>query len=269
MRGVSTKNPESKPGPEVPASIANRRSPNGTFVDFHLLPSLLGLAGVSTGRGPIESKWTKFLAETGYTSQFQDIDGNGPGAANRAAADAWRLAELSGLIDERGLMDTGRRIADDPEDLAAVLALGIEKHLVSASGTEIVPLLRKGAAALAATDDLWARHCPGLLPIEMGTIVHWACVNERKCANVLENLLTWRDVAMHRRGEPDPRMSKSDKAGVHYEAVVDFYLGHPWLAERTPMPYGEELAMAKLLDFAGLLVEKPLGRFMCYLAPVE
>ena len=34
------------------------------------------------------------------------------------------------------------------------------------------------------------------------------------------------------------------------------------------MPYGEELAMARLVDFAGLLVGKPLGRFMCYLARV-
>ena len=33
------------------------------------------------------------------------------------------------------------------------------------------------------------------------------------------------------------------------------------------MSYGEELAMAKLMDFAGILVERPLGRFMCCLEP--
>ena len=251
-----------------PTSVALRRGPGGFFVDFDLLPALLRRADRLNGREEAQADWSTFLTETGYNSDFLDLGDDGPHAASRIASDAWRLASLTGLLTDGGLTEAGRWIVNGQDDLTATLAEGIGKHLVGRGRTEIVPLLQAGAARLGETDHVWARLCPGLLPVEMGSIVHWACVNERKCSNLMDSLATWRDVAMHRRGEPDARLSESENAGIHFDTVVDFYLSHPWLAERTPMPYGEELAMARLMDFAGLLVEKPLGRFMCYLAPV-
>ena len=248
-------------------TIALRRGPSGFFVDFDLLPALLRRVGRLNGREEAQADWSEFLTETGYNNDFLDLGDDSPHGSSGIASDAWRLANLTGLLTDGGLTEAGRRVADGQDDLVTTLAEGIGKFLVGRVRTEIVPLLQSGAATLAETDHIWARLCPGLLPIEMGAITHWACVSERKCSNVMDNLVTWRDVAMHRRGGPDPRPNDHENAVVHYDAVVDFYLSHPWLAERTPMSYGEELAMAKLMDFAGILIERPLGRFMSYLTP--
>ena len=267
MRPILTKARRAIGGQSKRPSVALRRGPSGFFVDFDLLPALLRKADKLSGREQVQACWAELLAETGYSSDFQRNDGDTPDAVAGLASDAWRFANLMGLLTDGGLTSAGRLVADGAVELSQALTQGIEKHLVGQGGIEILPLLQSGAATLAKTDDVWARHCPGLLPIEMGAIIHWACVNERKCSNVMDNLVTWRDVAMHRRGEPDPRLNDHENAVVHYNTVVDFYLSHPWLAEHTPMSYGEELAMAKLMDFAGLLVERPLGRFMSYLTP--
>ena len=268
MSDASSSTPRPLDAISPPTSVALRRGPGGFFVDFDLLPALLRRADRLNGREEVQEDWSAYLTETGYNCDFLALTDDRPHVARAIASDAWRLASLTGLLTDGGLTEAGRRVADGQDDLAATLGEGIGKYLVGRGGTEIVPLLKAGAAALGETDHVWARLCPGLLPVEMGSIVHWACVNERKCSDLMDNLVIWRDAAMHRRGEPDSRLSQSENAVVHYDTVVDFYLSHPWLAERTPMPYGEELAMARLMDFAGLLVEKPLGRFMCYLARV-
>ena len=252
----------------VGPSVAMRRSPNGAFVDFHLLPVLLRRAAACESRERTVAEWALLMGRLNCSTRFQEHDG-APADLDLLASDTWRLASLSGLLSESGRTEAGRRVADAEDDAAAALADGISKYLVGQGGAQIVPLLQMGAGELSGTDHVWARFCSGLLPIEMGAIVHWACIDTRKCRELLDNLVTWRDVAMHRHGWPNPKNTKAENAATHYDATVDFYLSHPWLAERTPMSFGEEFAMVKLLDYCGLLEEKSLGTFMPYLVPPD
>ena len=251
----------------VSPSVAIRRSPNGFFVDFDLLPDLLRHTSARKSREYVVATWARLMGGMHCDGRFQEHDG--PDADLRGlAADAWRLAELCDLVGASDCTDTGRRVAEGTDALVQALAEGTRRYLVGQEGVEIVPLLQVGSEQLAETNHPWARLCPGLIPIEIGALIYWAGVNVHKCRELLDNLVTWRDSAMHRYGWPNPRASTKENAERHYDTVVDFYLSHPWLAERTPMPFGEELAMSKLLDFCGLLKEKAVGRFMAYLVPL-
>ena len=250
-------------------SVAMRRSPNGLFVDFHLMGEMLRRKAQWRDREDAEAAWRLFLTSKGYNDDLWRLDNDGGDSAESLASDAWHLANVTGLVMETGLTDAGHRIANGSSDLIETLAQGLSRYLVGQGGTAIVALLQAGAATLAESDHPWVRFCPGLLPLEMGAIVHWACIDTRKCRELLDNLVIWRDVAMHHHGWPNPKNTKAENAATHYDATVDFYLSHPWLAERTPMSFGEEFAMVKLLDYCGLLEEKSLGTFMPYLVPPD
>ena len=252
--------------PSVPA-VAMRRSLNGIFVDFDLLPDLLRLMEGLDTRQQVENAWVSYLGEAGCNSDYVENDHSGVADLTQIASGAWRLAETCGLMSSVGLTSTGLRVASGRNNVVEALAQGIRESLIGQGGTKIVPLLQRSAGELCATDHMWAKFCPGLLPIEMGAIVHWACVNEQRCRSLMTDLVTWRDVAMHSRGEPDPRLGDEANMATHYEAVVGFYLSQPRLAERTPMHFSEEVAMVKLLDFAGLLKEMRLGEMISCLVP--
>ena len=147
------------------------------------------------------------------------------------------------------------------EALASILAPRVERCLRGQGDVPIVDLLRRAAADLEKTTNLWARECPGLIPVEVGAIVHWACINRRRAEELVKTIVSWRDVAMHRYPTPDP----SDKVGaaaaqLHFDRVSEFYLEHPWLGEKVPWSFGEELAMSRLLSWCGLMVERPLSK---------
>lgn len=263
---MSTPNPASAI-PSGNTAVAMRRSPNGHFVDFSMLPLLLRRAKRLTGREAMQDCWAEHFRRKGFDSECQRLDGSAD--AGRAASDAWRLANFCSLLGEDGLTGSGRQLAARKIDLAETLSNRVRRSLVGQDGQSIVVPLLAGAATLAETDHPWARFCPGLLTIEMSAIAYWACINGRKCDRLLKELVTWRDVAMHRYGKPDPRLSAQEGAAIHFKAMGDFYLQHEWLAERVPMGYGEEFAMAKLLAFAGLLKAKWLGGNRLCLVPPD
>ena len=253
--------------PTRPLGVALRRSLNGCFVDFHLLPDLLRKAQRLDGRQQTQECWADYLSRSGFDGTYQTLDEAAD--AKGIAEDAWRLANLVGLLTSDGLTGAGRKLLAGNDDLTEVLARGLRKHLVGQEGTAIVDLLVAGVATLAASSHPWARFCPGLLTIEMSAIVHWACVNVRKCQRLMNDLVSWRDAAMHRHGAPDPDRSKEENARIHYEALAGFYLSHAWLAERVRMPVGEELALAKLLEFAGFVKVELACKNVTCLVPAE
>lgn len=253
--------------PMRPPAVAMRRSLNGHFVDFPMLPLLLRKARRLAERETMQDCWSEHFERKGFDSECQRLDDSAD--AGRMAQDVWRLANFCGLLDAEGLTGAGRQLAARKINLAETLAHGVRWNLIGQDGQSIIVLLLRGAAKLAATDHPWARFCPGLLTLEMSAIVYWACINGRKCERLLSDLVTWRDVAMHRYGEPDPGLSAEEGAAVHFKAMSDFYLEHEWLAERAPMGYGEEFAMAKLLDFSELLKAKWLGGNRLCLVPPE
>ena len=156
---------------------------------------------------------------------------------------------------------------DRTADIEGTLAVGVRDCMIGQDGIEIVPLLQRGASIQAKINHVWARSCPGLLPVEMEAIVYWACVASPRCLKLLDELILLRDLAMHQRREPpDRRVRNTVNAEIHEEGVTNLYLTHRDLAEDTPMPYGGTLAMTRLLDFTGLLHTRHRG-YLVYLIP--
>ena len=182
-------------------------------------------------------------------------------AAVVAAEGAWRLAERFAWIDAKGQpSDSGRRVAAlaqvDPErrreGLAPVLALGVEAAMRGQNGLPIIPLLRQAAQTLAASRNLWVRTCPGLVPVEVGAIVYWACVDRGRVEQIVRDIEINRDVAMHRLGSPDDDAPPSANTERHFDGVLEFYVRQPDLGGRVPFSFGQEMALARLLGYSGL-----------------
>ena len=263
------------PGPSsLPPTV--RGGLCGVFVDFDLLHALLSLAGRNGTREEITAAWSAFLRDAGFEASHMDPDELPAGTApvDRIAADAWRFAERLGWIEAGRLTDDGGRVAAISmrgkatvrDALAPVLATGVEALLQGENGAPIIPLLDQGAHTLAETSNFWARECPGLIPSEVGAIVHWACVNLPRVRHLLDSIVSWRDAAMHAYDAPDPTAPPGTNAALHFDIVSEFYQSHPWLAERVPHSSAEELAMCKLLSYCGLFREISVTPSAFYLA---
>ena len=241
-------------------SVAMRGGLCGVFLDFDLLPRLLARAETAGGRAETVADWSALLDEAGFKESHIDPDElpAGLSAADCAAADAWRFAERMGFVDPGGPTADGRETAAlaevnrerRREVLAPMLAERVERRLRGQGDTSIVDLLRRAAGRLETTTNLWARECPGLISVEVGAIVHWACVNARRANELVDNIVSWRDVAMHRHQAPSAPAGAH--AQLHLERVSEFYGEHPWLGERVPWSFGKELALCGLLVYCGL-----------------
>lgn len=147
-------------------SVAMRAGLSGGFVDFDFLPRLLERAETTGGRQETVALWSRFLDHVKFIEGHIDPDKfpSGMTAADCMAADAWRFAERMGLIESSGPTADGRETA----------------------------ALAETAQDLEKTTNLWARECPGLIPVEVGAIVYWACVNRRRGEELLDNIVARR-----------------------------------------------------------------------------
>ena len=220
---------------ESPA-IARRGGPSGSFADFDLIPLLLTRAKATGDRDATIKEWTNYLAEVGFESAHIEHDAPNTPLAPRVAADAWRFAERMELLDVDGITPTGEESAslaveDMPRCLQAlvpILAQGVERELRGRGGFDTLGLLREAVGKLAETTNLWARVIPGLLPIEIGAIVHWAPVEPSRAIDLVGNIESWRDVPMHKAGgPPDPKVPMAVHVERHFESVYEFYLEQP------------------------------------------
>ena len=64
------------------------------------------------------------------------------------------------------------------------------------------------------------------MPIEVGAIVHWACIDFRHAESLVKDIEINRDVAMHRGGAPGPDVS--------IEANRERHTGEPFNAQAVP-----------------------------------
>ena len=243
-------------------TLALRGGLSGLFVDFDHLPALLTDMDPPGTRAESVARWSALLESAGFEAGHIDPEEYPVlrPQAILAAEGAWRLAERMGFIEVDLLTEYGREAAgfadldaaDIRKTLPPMLAKGVESALVGQDGIPIVPLLRQAANRLAETTNLWARECPGLVPAEVGAIVHWACVDAGRAGVLVRDIEINRDVAMHRFSPPDPDAPLGANAAHHFERVSEFYLEHPHLGERVPLSFGEELALARLLWYCGL-----------------
>ena len=266
--------------PNHEGPIAFRGGPSGVFVDFDLLPALMAGAAHTGARERTIEVWTIHLETIGLETRHIDPDcvQESLSLAAMLASDAWRFAERMGLIDADGPTARGVQVAmliecDErhrEERLRKVLREGLEANLLGRGGVSILDMLRTAANTLWTSENLWARTCPGLLPIEVGAIVHWARTNPSRAIELVEKIETWRDVAMHSvHRPPSSTASREANAERHFDAVLKFYLEHHWLAEDVPSSFAEDRALAKLLGYSGLFEERDIGSGMFCLAAVQ
>ena len=252
-------------GSEAVPTLALRGGLCGEFADFGLLPALVSALNPESD-SPAVSGWADLLDELGFDSRHIDPD-DGRSASTVAAEGAWRLANRIGLVRDGQATETSQAVAVlagiDAEArqkaLAPLLRTGVESALAGQGGKPIIPLLERAAQALAESTNLWVRVCPALMPIEVGAIVHWACIDFRHAEALVKDIEINRDVAMHRSGPPDPNAPTGANLERHFERVMEFYMDQPGLGGRVPFSFGEELALSKMLGYCELLREVAVG----------
>ena len=260
------------------------------FIEFELLPDLLERApGRDLRRGPdsddfagfrptgsVEAPiqlWTDYMSTTGANMDHVE-EGDLPAGVPAAAVlaqDAWVLAERLQLLWTEGRTMTGDRLARiaqrpwrhrsmaDHRTVVRTVAQSIRDHYVGADGLEMVPFLQEAAQILANTDHVWARHCPGLLLIEFEALIYWGFENPEYALRLRDDLVTYRDHAMHRyRAAPPDDGDPADIQLVHEAATTELYVETEALAARTDLTVTEVRSTAILLTFAELLEESLL-----------
>ena len=247
---------------------------SGAFVEFDLLPYLLARHANDGWRNENIPRWSEFLSEKRAARSEglnwldidpQDATGTRP-PASVAAEGAWRLAENMSLIEAGALTASGEAVArfldldlvTYRELLVPVLRQRVESALAGEEGVRLVPVLRAAAQRLSITQNRWARHCPGVLPVEVAAIVHWACIDIRYAKRLSRNIVTIRRFAM--RGIGHPEAGENDvNAERHHQRTTEIYLKHRGLLGQVPISFGEESASAHLLAYCGLFDDKFVG----------
>ena len=92
--------------PEHLPPVATRRGLNGYFVEFRLLPELLLRTHRLHGKDAIQRNWAEFLKHTDQDEHYQALAVQSPSVA-RTTVHAWRLATVTGLLDQDGLTALG------------------------------------------------------------------------------------------------------------------------------------------------------------------
>ena len=269
------------------------------FTEFELLPDLLARApvadmgglpdSVSAGFGlPPETvresavidSWAEFLEDNGANMDHVEPEDQPSGVSKERwlAEDVWRLANRLGWVTSSGLGTAGQRLAyiaerplmrrtrADLMTLRDTIARSVRASYMGPGGLEVVPLLQEGARLLADTGHIWASYIPGLMLVEFEALIHWAFQQPTKAVSLRNDLVKYRDVAMHPYDSPSPDVDPDDNLLLHAEAVSRLYLDTEELAARTDLTITEVRSTAMLLTFTGLLQEFPLN-LVSYLTP--
>ena len=97
--------------PENLPPVATWRGLNGYFVDYHLLPELLHRTQRLRGKDAIQRNWAASLNQTDHDEHYQALEVQSPSVA-RTTVHTWRLAIVTGLLDQDGLTELGHRVVD-------------------------------------------------------------------------------------------------------------------------------------------------------------
>ena len=206
-------------------------------MEFDHLPWLLGNLDKPGPRGP---DWPQVLhsIHAGMDEQGVEwIDDLPPypsverPSLDEAVAGARQLCERVGLIKKDPLTDSGRGGAEltrlDRETrlnlLAPILATGVESALVGQDDAPLVPLLRDAARRTSNASSPWAQQLPGLLPVGVAAIIHWACLDIERAHALIRDFEDYRDLAMQGEAPPD---EGGISAELTYDDTTEFYREH-------------------------------------------
>ena len=141
--------------------------------------------------------------------------------------------------------------------LAPILAKGVESALVGQDGVPLVPLLRDAAQRASNASSPWAQQLPGLLPVEVATIIHWACLDIERAHTLIRDFEGYRDLAMQGEDPLEAGGISAENAVYTYDATTEFYREHRDLLG-VEVPFVEIFAPAWLLVYSGLFEGVPV-----------
>ena len=254
------------------------------FTDFDLLPDLIvrtigsasapGVgASIVHDEGAVLDRWAGFLADAGPNMDHAEPEDLPEDVALERflAEDVLRLSRRIGMLTATAVNASSLRMVDvgkqptydrDNEDYRSIretLAGAVREHYVGRDGLAVVPLLVEGARRLTETDHVWASYVPGLMLVEFEALIHWAFNRPERARRLCDELVTYRDVAMHRYDTPSPDARPIDNQFLHADATARLYLETEELAARTDLTVTEVRSTAMLLTYAGLLTEEVLA----------
>ena len=252
------------------SSTALQGGLSGLFVEFDHLPYLLANLDRPGRSGP---DWPQVLHgirawmdELGveWIDDLPDYPAVLMPSLEAAAEGARQLCERVGFIEAGAMTDSGRKVAalmelgrdTHRQLLAPILATGVESALVGQEGASLVHLLRGAAQRISDARSPWAQQCPGLLPVEVAAIGHWACIDIQRAHALARDIEINRDLAMAEEESPsDPEEADAEHT---YEATTQFYMEHRDLLGPVSVGRGEILAPARLLAYCGLFEGTPV-----------
>ena len=272
-------------------SVEERCTLVRAFADFELLPDLLvrtsgtpALFGVGpsvlSDEEAVLDRWESALVEMDPNMDHAEPEDLPDDVSTERflARDALALARRLGLIvgaelsmTAVGVLNIGKRFPGDRDDedygyVREALGESVRERYIGRDGIEVVPLVLEGARRLAETDHVWASYIPGLLLVEFEALIHWAFAQPRRARRLCEELVQFRDIAMHRYDTPSPDVPPVDNLLLHADATTRLYLETDELAAQTELSITEVRSTIMLLTFAGLLEEVSLSP-VNYLVP--
>ena len=238
----------------------------GRFVEFDYLPYLLadmegpGLGGLIWAE-VLDSIRAATQKEMRRVHGMPELPSIPLASAHEAAEGAWQLCGRLGLIEAGSLTDAGRKVASIAKQdqytsfrdtLVPILAKGVESALTGQAGSPLVPMLRTAAHRISSVTSIWAQQCPGLLPVEVAAIVHWACIDMQRAHALVRDIEFNRDRAMDGVPLPDADDLLGEDAELAFHRTMEFYLDRRDLLGQVSAGENEIRALSRLLAYCGL-----------------
>ena len=170
---------------------------SGVFLDSGLLPELLADLDRSSERAATIARWSELLEAAGFDGRAIDPDASPvpQRPATLAAEGAWRLAERAGFIPSGTLTEPGREVAT----FARLPLPGRHESRCSPQASSPLWLARVACRSLRCCarrreasgppGTSGCGECPGLVHVEVGAIVYWACVDAERADTLVGDAL--------------------------------------------------------------------------------
>ena len=249
------------------------------FCEFTLLPELLNsysyiayLGDKDAARDHVIWEWIDILRYRGCNTDHLSDELDQPSRLKfweEMAQDALQLCTRLQLINDTGLLDTGKQIWSlgmqetlDETSLMPVLREQIATCYVAPYNVNVVTLLQEGATRLQQQTIF-----PGLLLVEFEALVHQAFTAPLQARELAALLVDNRRQAIDAYTASVGQWDQDDPLLLH-DIVAAYYLSDDTLIGSSPLTVTEMRSSAMLLCYAALLEERfPVGPVNCLCLP--
>lgn len=261
------------------------------FADFDVIPDLLATLSDRSPGGSDEALrfdpgraqvwWDRFLQNWGVDKDHIEPGEFEPDTfwfAQDATGLAVRMKWLSKTEPPSpqalALAGIGRipwreRTREDDRVVRQALMESIAEHYVTDNGISVVDLLRFGAEQVAGSRPDWSWFAPGLLLVEIWTLIYWAFENSERAVELCDQLTANREAALALLGVK--AMGDDDGERISIELMADatahMYLEQQHLAAGRGLRTTWARSTSMLLTYAGVFEEFLMGPVSYYYLP--